>query len=37
VGNYLITELRKLVPKYRFLGEVRGKGLMIGMEIVKDK
>jgi alanine-glyoxylate transaminase/(R)-3-amino-2-methylpropionate-pyruvate transaminase len=37
VGNYLIEELTKLQKKHRIIGDVRGKGLMIGVEIVKDK
>ncbi|MEO0776648.1 MAG: diaminobutyrate--2-oxoglutarate transaminase family protein, partial [Bacteroidota bacterium] len=34
VGNYLMTKLRKLQEKYPVIGEVRGRGLMIGVEIV---
>lgn len=37
VGDYLITEFNKLKSKHRFIGDVRGKGLMIGVEIVKDQ
>lgn len=37
VGNYLLTELTKLKEKHRIIGDVRGKGLMIGIELVKDK
>jgi alanine-glyoxylate transaminase/(R)-3-amino-2-methylpropionate-pyruvate transaminase len=37
VGNYLLAELTKLSQKHRLIGDVRGKGLMIGMELVKDK
>ncbi len=37
VGDYLMTELKKLSQKHRILGDVRGKGLMIGIEFVKDK
>ena len=37
VGNYLLTELGKLVSKYEVVGDVRGKGFMIGIEIVKNK
>jgi len=32
VGEALIAELRALIPKYEFLKEVRGKGLMIAVE-----
>jgi len=37
VGNYFLGELQKMAPKFKNLGDVRGKGLMIGIEIVKDK
>jgi alanine-glyoxylate transaminase/(R)-3-amino-2-methylpropionate-pyruvate transaminase len=37
VGNYLLTELKKLQQKHRIIGDVRGKGLMIGIELVRDK
>ena len=32
-----MTELTNLSKKHRVIGDVRGKGLMIGIEIVKDK
>lgn len=32
-----MTELAKLRDKYEIIGDVRGKGLMIGVEMVKDK
>ncbi len=34
VGKYLLTKLKKLQEKYPVVGEVRGRGLMIGVEIV---
>ena len=37
VGNYFLKELGRLKDQYRIVGDVRGKGLMIGVEIVKDK
>jgi 4-aminobutyrate aminotransferase-like enzyme len=37
VGAVLLRELRKLQEKYEFIGDVRGKGLMIGMDLVKDR
>ncbi|XP_018609890.1 alanine--glyoxylate aminotransferase 2, mitochondrial isoform X1 [Scleropages formosus] len=37
VGTYLLTELAKLREKYEIIGDVRGKGLQIGVEMVKDK
>jgi len=36
VGNYFFDELHKLQKKYPCIGDIRGKGLMIGIEIVKD-
>ncbi|MGD2269857.1 MAG: acetyl ornithine aminotransferase family protein [Desulfobacterales bacterium] len=36
-GNYLIKGLRELQNKHECLGDVRGKGLMIGVELVKDR
>ncbi|XP_076613850.1 alanine--glyoxylate aminotransferase 2, mitochondrial-like [Chaetodon auriga] len=37
VGTYMMTELAKLRDKYEIIGDVRGKGLQIGVEMVKDK
>ncbi|MBV9400307.1 MAG: acetyl ornithine aminotransferase family protein [Bryobacterales bacterium] len=37
VGAHLIARLRELPEKYPVVGDVRGLGLMIGIEIVKDK
>lgn len=37
MGSYFMPKLKELMTKYRFIGDVRGKGLMIGIEIVKDK
>ncbi|MBI5682116.1 MAG: acetylornithine transaminase [Deltaproteobacteria bacterium] len=33
IGKYLIEKLHKLKAEYPFIKEVRGKGLMIGMEL----
>ncbi|MEM3572074.1 MAG: aminotransferase class III-fold pyridoxal phosphate-dependent enzyme, partial [Candidatus Bathyarchaeia archaeon] len=35
-GNYLMKLLKEIQGKYEIIGDVRGKGLMIGIEIVKD-
>ena len=35
-GNYILKRLRELAEKYQLIGDVRGKGLMIGFEIVKE-
>ncbi len=37
VGDYLLQGLRGLYEKYEFIGEVRGCGLLIGIELVKDR
>jgi len=37
VGEYFIAKLREFAAKYPVVGEVRGKGLMIGMELVTDR
>jgi 4-aminobutyrate aminotransferase len=37
VGQYFIGRLRGLAEKFDCVGEVRGKGLMIGVELVIDR
>ena len=37
VGTYFLTELSKLRDEFEVVGDVRGKGLMIGVEMVEDK
>ncbi len=36
IGQYLLGKMRDLAARYPIIGHVRGKGLMIGMEFVKD-
>ena len=36
-GEYTMRRLQELKEKYEIIGDVRGLGLMIGVEIVKDK
>lgn len=37
VGAYLNAKLQPLAQKYAAVGEVRGKGLMLAIDLVKDK
>jgi 4-aminobutyrate aminotransferase len=37
MGNYLLRRLLELKEQYTVIGDVRGKGLMIGIEFVKDE
>lgn len=37
MGEYLMEKLRGLQNKYKVIGDVRGKGLFCGMELVKDR
>jgi 4-aminobutyrate aminotransferase / (S)-3-amino-2-methylpropionate transaminase / 5-aminovalerate transaminase len=37
VGALMLTKLRELQEKYRFIGDVRGCGLMIGVELVANR
>ncbi len=36
-GAYLMKRLKEMQQKYPIIGDVRGKGLMIGVEFVKDR
>ena len=37
VGNHLQDQLRSLTEKHNIIGDVRGLGLMVGAELVKDR
>jgi len=37
VGNHMLKRMADWQKKYEIVGDVRGRGLMIGVEIVKDK
>jgi 4-aminobutyrate aminotransferase len=37
IGDYTIKRLKEMQETHKTIGDVRGKGLMIGIELVKDK
>lgn len=37
VGNHMLKRMADWPSKYKLVGDVRGRGLMIGVEIVRDK
>jgi 4-aminobutyrate aminotransferase len=37
VGAHLLSGMRALMEKHRLIGDVRGRGLMIGVEFVSDR
>lgn len=37
VGNVLLEGMRKLMDKYEIIGDVRGHGLFVGAELVRDR
>ncbi|XP_065854191.1 alanine--glyoxylate aminotransferase 2 homolog 2, mitochondrial-like [Euphorbia lathyris] len=37
VGSHLKTRLTELKDKYEIIGDVRGKGMMVGVELVTDR
>jgi 4-aminobutyrate aminotransferase len=36
-GDHVLKRLREMQQKYNIIGDVRGKGLMAGIELVKDR
>jgi alanine-glyoxylate transaminase/(R)-3-amino-2-methylpropionate-pyruvate transaminase len=37
MGNHILAGLRKLKEKHKIVGDVRGKGLLLGIEMVTDR
>jgi 4-aminobutyrate aminotransferase len=37
MGSYLLERMKAWPRRFRFVGDVRGKGLMIGVELVLDR
>ena len=37
LGEYFLKRLGELADRHRIIGEVRGLGLMIGVELVRDE
>ena len=37
VGDVLLQEMMSLRDEFEIVGDVRGKGLMLGIELVKNK
>jgi 4-aminobutyrate aminotransferase-like enzyme len=37
VGAFMLERLRAMQEKYEFIGDVRGLGLLIGLDLVKDR
>jgi 4-aminobutyrate aminotransferase len=37
MGNYMMKHLKKMMKRYAVMGDVRGKGLMIGIEFVRNR
>ncbi|RWS30810.1 Alanine--glyoxylate aminotransferase 2-like 1 [Leptotrombidium deliense] len=36
IGSYLLTSLEALKRKFKIIGDIRGKGMFIGIDLIKD-
>jgi len=36
-GNHIVQRLGEMMERFELIGDVRGRGLMVGMELVKDR
>jgi 4-aminobutyrate aminotransferase-like enzyme len=37
IGDVMLTRLRAMQERYRCIGDVRGRGLLLGLELVRDR
>ena len=37
VGNVIINKMKKMQQEHPIVGDVKGKGMLLGLELVKDK
>ena len=37
VGEYMLERLRRMQERFPFIGDVRGRGLLLGMDMVADR
>jgi 4-aminobutyrate aminotransferase len=37
MGEHLLTAVKAMIPRHQAIGEVRGLGLVVGVELVRDR
>lgn len=37
IGEYILGQLKEKILPFSFVGDVRGKGMLLGVELIKDK